>query len=304
MNVVVGGATGFIGSALVRALLERGDEVTVLALHPERARERFGDGVRVHGWRPPEAGPWMDAVDGSDAVVNLAGYPVVEPGRPWTAKTRALILNSRIDSTVALVEAIRRAGRKPAVLVNQSAIGFYGSQGDRVLTESSPPGDDFLAEVVRRWEAAAVPVEELGVRLVLPRTGIVLGPGGGLVQQFALPFRLFAGGTMGYPNQWVSWIHLRDEVGVILYALDHPELHGQVNATAPEPVTMETFSRELGRALGRPSWVPFLWLPMRLVLGRRAEAVLASQRVQPQELLRAGYRFAYTDVGEALRAAV
>lgn len=303
MKIAVGGATGFIGSALVRALLDRGDEVTVLALHPDRAHEEFGNRVTVHQWRPPEPGRWMAAIDGLDAVINMAGYPVAQPTKPWTAARKALILSSRIDSTSALVEAVRQAQQKPHVFVNQSAIGYYGSQGSRVLTESSPPGSDFIADVVKRWEAAAVPVEDLGVRLVLLRTGIVLGHGG-LVKQLTPPFQFYGGGTMGYPEQWVSWIHIDDEVNIVLFALDHQEVHGHINATAPDPVTMKTLSRELGRALRRPSWAPFLWLPMKLFLGQRAQAVLASERVLPEELLRAGYRFRYTDVGDALRASV
>lgn len=304
MRVVVGGATGFIGSALVRALLERGDQVVVLAINPSRAHREFGGTVEVWQWQPPTIGPWADAVDGADAIVNMAGYPVAEPTKPWTADRRALILKSRIDSTRALVETVQSVKRKPSVFVNQSAIGYYGSRGDRLLTEASPAGDDFLADVVSQWEAAARPVEKFGVRLVILRTGIVLGRGGGLVKQLELPFKLFAGGTMGYPGQWVSWIHLEDEVGVVLCALDNPDMRGIVNAVAPAPVTMQTFSSALGAALGRPSWVPFLWAPMKLLLGRRAEAVLASQRVEPTELVRIGYEFEYRDVEAALRASV
>jgi uncharacterized protein (TIGR01777 family) len=246
----------------------------------------------------------MDAVEGADAVVNLSGVKVVDPFKPWTRRYRDAVLRSRVDSTTALVDAIRRAERRPSVMVNQSAIGFYGSQGDRVLTEFSPPGSDFLADVVQAWEAAARPAEDLGVRLVLLRTAVVLGRGGGLLPQFRLPFKLFFGGTMGRPDQWFSWIHLDDEVGVFIHALTHQDVSGPVNSAAPNPVTMRDFSRSLGHALKRPTWIPLVWLGMKIFLGRRSEAVLASQRVQPEILISHGYRFKYPEVEAALRDSV
>lgn len=302
MKVIVAGATGFIGSALVRALLRRGDTVIALSRDDGRATRAFQGDVEALQWNPPQPGPWMDSFRAADAVVNLAGTTVASPTRPWTEAEKRKIRGSRVDATTAVVEAIRRADPKPRVLVNMSAIGYYGSPGPTAVTESSPPGSDFLAAVCVAWEAAARPVEQMGVRLVLPRAGIVLGSGGGILPQLVLPFRLFAGGTMGEPGQWVSWIHLDDEVGLILFALDNDAVRGPINATAPNPVTMDVFSRQIGKAVGRPSWVPFIGTAMKIGLGERAVAVLASQRVLPQEAERLAYHFRYTDSGDALRS--
>lgn len=302
MKVIVSGGTGFIGRALVRALHLRGDQVTVLTRDATRAQAVVPPGVKTLAWHPPHAGPWMDAFNDADAVVNLAGEVVVEPLKPWTEAQKARIRASRVDSTRAIVEAIERASTRPSVLLNQSAIGYYGSQGDTILTEESPAGNDFLASVVTEWEAASRPVEALGVRLVILRTGIVLGTDGGLLPQMILPFKLFAGGTMGNPGQWVSWIHIDDEVDLIIYCLTHDNVRGEINATAPNPVTMAVFSRELGQAMNRPSWVPFIGVAMKFGLGKRAEAVLASERVLPVAAQEVGYIFRHTQSGEALRS--
>lgn len=302
MKVVVAGATGFIGQALVRALLERGDEVLALSRSAERARQALPPSVEAVEWNPESSGPWMDTVGQADGVLNFAGEQVVQVTRPWTARERQRILMSRVGPTDAIVDALRRTEPRPRVLVNASAMGYYGSQGETILTETSPPGNDFLAGVVKQWEAAAQPAEKLGVRLVLLRSGIVLGRDGGQLPLMALPFKLFAGGRMGAKGQWFSWIHIDDEVGLILSALDRDAYQGPVNATAPNPVTIDEFSSELGRALHRPSWVPLLDIGMRLGLGKRAEAVLASERVLPEAALAAGYQFRFPTVRGALQA--
>jgi uncharacterized protein len=301
MRVVVGGATGFIGSALVRALLQRGDSVTALAQNAARARTQFGSAVEVREWHPPALADWSGAVIGADAVVNLAGVPVIQPLKPWTASERNRIRSSRVDSTRALVDAMRAADPRPGVFVSQSAIGYYGDAGDHVLTESSGSGSDFMASVVVDWEAAARPVEDAGVRLAITRTAIVLG-NGGEVPLLTLPFKLFFGGTLGRKDQWCSWIHLEDEVGLILHAIDHDDLHGPINASAPHPVTMDTFSHELGAALHRPCWFPLYPLLFRLALGKRSQALLTSQRVIPDRAMASGYVFAHPDIDEALHS--
>lgn len=303
MHFIITGATGFIGRPLVQELVRRGHRVTALTRDGQRAQAAMGPGVEVVEWHPPQMGPWTSAFNGADGVVNLAGVPVVSPVKPWTSAYRAAVRDSRVNATRAVVEAIRQADPRPRVLVNQSAIGYYGSQGDTRLTEESLPGNDFLAGVVQDWEGAAKPVEELGVRLVLPRTGIVLGPGGGLLAQLSLPFRFFAGGTMGYASQWISWIHLDDEAAILAGALEG-DMHGPINATAPEPVTMDVLSGQIGAALHRPAWVPFYGPFLKLVLGKRAEAVLASQRVIPERLLALDFPFRYRDAGAAVRAAL
>jgi uncharacterized protein (TIGR01777 family) len=204
--------------------------------------------------------------------------------------------------TEAVAAAIERADPRPSVLVSGSAIGYYGSRGNETLTETSAPGSDFLAEVITAWEGAALAVERLGVRVVLLRTGLVLGRDDGALPELVMPFRLLTGGTMGSPKQWVSWIDVEDEVGVIIDALTNPDLRGPINATAPNPVTMDRFSRQLGRVLRRPDWFPLMPLVFRLTLGERSDVLLASQRVIPAALERAGYQFKHTDSAEALKS--
>lgn len=302
VKVVVTGATGFIGRALVRALLERGDEVIALTRNPEKARDTLSDRVASLRWVPGEPGEWMMAFNGAGAVVNLAGESVA--GGRWTQAKKDRIYRSRVEATRSVVEAIREANPAPAVLVNASAVGYYGPRGDEVLTEESGPGTDFLAQVVEGWEAAANAAHDLGVRVVTIRTGIVLGRGGGALQQMAMPFRLFVGGTMGEPGQWVPWIDLEDEVGLILYAIDTPTLHGPVNATAPSPVTMDVLSRQIGAALHRPTWVPFLGRGLRMGLGEAGDSITASQRVLPTRAQEAGYTFRHTDSADSIRRAL
>jgi uncharacterized protein len=300
VKIIVTGATGFIGRALVRALRQRDDEVVALTRNTGKASSILGVDIEAVAWNPPALGPWTAALNGADGVINLAGEPVAD--KRWSAEQKERILNSRIDATRAIVEAIEHADPRPRVLVSGSAIGYYGSRGDVDLTEESPAGSDFLAYVVQEWETAAQPAETLGVRLVLLRTGIVLGADGGVLPRFELPFRLFGGGTMGERDQWVSWIHQEDEIGLILYALDRDTVRGPLNATAPYPVTMEEFCRELGQALGRPSWVPMIAPMMRLVLGERAQAVMSSLRVLPRAAEEFGYQFRHTSSAEALRS--
>ena len=301
MRVIVAGATGFIGQALVRGLQLHGDQVVALTRDPAKAAGRLPPNVEILEWHPDHPGPWMDAFSWADAAVNLSGVPVIQPLQPWTAQYRAEILNSRVVSTRGFYAALAAADPRPAVVVSQSAIGYYGSRGDTVLTEESAPGNDFLAGVVQAWEDAARPAEELGVRIVWPRTGHVLGRGG-LLAFLELPFKLFLGGTLGYPDQWVSWIHLEDEVEIIRHALTHDDVRGPINATAPNPVTMQEFCDELGGAMHRPSWFPLYAPLMKLGLGQRSEAVLASDRVLPEAIQRHGYLFRHAQVGAALRS--
>lgn len=302
MRVIITGATGFIGAALTRALLQRGDTVTVLTRNAAHAREVLGDKVEALEWHPPEPGPWTEAFDRADAVVNLAGVRVAPFPRRWTAAYKKLILQSRVDATNAVVDAIAGANPRPSVLVNASGMDYYGSQGDTVLTEQSQPGDEFLADVTQWWEAAARRAEGVGVRVVLLRTSIVLGDQGGSLPLMALPFRLFVGGTLGRSDQWLSWVHIDDEVGFIIFALTHETVSGPYNVASPNPVPMGTFAREIGQALHRPSWMPAPPFLLKLVLGEQAQAVLSSIRVVPQRAIEAGYRFKHTESGEALQS--
>jgi uncharacterized protein (TIGR01777 family) len=299
--VIVSGATGFIGGALVRALLQRGDTVVALTRNVQTARKRLPPGVEAVEWNIHDEGPWMDAFNGADGVVNLAGENAFI--KPWTERQKQRILRSRVDATEAVVRAITRAEPRPRVLVNASGMDYYGSQGATVLTEESPTGSTFLAGVVRQWEAAARKAEDLGVRVVLLRSGLVLGRQGGILPLVALPFRFFMGGVIG-GKQWISWIHIDDEVALIIYALTHGDVHGPVNAGAPNPVPMSVFSHEIGRALGRPVWAPVPSGIVRTVLGEQGNVILGSIRLQPKAAQDAGYRFQYPELSQALHEAL
>jgi uncharacterized protein (TIGR01777 family) len=297
----VTGATGFIGGALVRALLQRGDSVVALTRNVAGARKRLPPGVEAVEWNGRDDGPWMDTFNGADAVVNLAGENAFI--KPWTEREKQRILQSRVNATTAVVNAIARADPRPRVLVNASGMDFYGSQGSTVLTEESPTGSTFLAGVTRQWEEAAKRAEDLGVRVVLMRTSLVLGRQGGILPLVALPFRFFMGGTVG-GKQWVSWIHIDDEVGLILYALTRDEVSGPINAAAPNPVPMSAFSKEIGHALGRPVWAPVPTRILRTLLGEQANVILGSIRLQPKAAQDAGYHFQYPELQQALHEAL
>ena len=295
MQVLVSGATGFVGRHLVGQLRARGDEVVAVTRDAKKADRVLGEGIRAVSWQETEL---RQAVRSSQALVNLAGELIF--GRRWSAAQKQRILDSRVDATERLVAAIEPDGPKPAVLVSGSAIGYYGARGDEDVVEETPPGNDFLTDVCKRWEGAALKAEEAGVRTVLIRTGIVLGREGGALQQMAFPFRLFVGGRVGSGRQWFSWIHIDDLVGIILHAIDTESVRGPLNATSPEPRTNADFSKALGRALGRPSWLPVPALSLRLLFGEGADILVTGQRVLPKRAEASGYRFRYPTAEEAL----
>jgi uncharacterized protein (TIGR01777 family) len=297
--ILCAGATGFIGRRLVRSLAARGKRVVVLSRNPEAAARLFGPGLTVVPWDGKTPRGWERHVEAASAVINLAGDSLSQ-GR-WTEAKRVRILESRTDAGRAVSEAIRAARSRPRVLVQASAVGFYGSRGDEELPETSPAGSGFLSDVCRRWEASTEDVEALGVRRVVLRSGIVLGPDGGALPPMALPFRFFVGGPVGGGRQWLAWIHQEDEVRAILFLLDEEGASGAYNLTAPGVVRQRDFARAMGRALKRPHFFPVPVFVMRLVFGRKAdETVLVSQRVRPARLLQAGFAFEYPEIGPAL----
>lgn len=293
MHVFVTGATGLIGRAVAAELLTRGHQVTALS----RSAEPRGlpAGVRWVVGDPAEPGPWEEALSRCDACVHLAGEPI--EGR-WTPGKKRRIRESRVRSTEQIAAQIGAGG--PPVLVSSSAVGIYGDRGDEVLDEASAPGEGFLAEVCRAWEEAAAPAAARG-RVVLLRTGLVLAREGGALPRLARPFRLLLGGPLGRGEFWQPWIHLADEVGMILLALEDPRARGPLNAAAPEPVRNRDLARAIARALGRPALLPAPALAVRLALGELAEAVLASQRVVPRRALELGYRHRFPRLDEALQ---
>jgi uncharacterized protein (TIGR01777 family) len=303
MRVFVTGGTGLVGRRLVRALRGRGDEPVVLSRRAATARELLGDGVSVVEGDPMQGGAWMDAVADCDAVVNLAGENVF--GRRWNAAVKEMLVESRVRGTHHVVEALGRKpvrpDGRPRVLVNASAIGWYGPHGDEELDEKSPPGEDFLGRLCVDWEKEAVAAERAGVRCAMVRIGIVLDREGGALAKLLTPFKLFAGGPVGGGRQWMSWIHHEDMTGLLLLALDHNDARGPLNGTAPNPVTNRDFGKALGRALHRPSFFPTPGFLLRLGLGELAHVVLTGQRVLPRRAQALGYSFKYPTADAALQ---
>jgi uncharacterized protein (TIGR01777 family) len=237
-------------------------------------------------------------VEGTDGIVNLAGESIA--ARRWSTAQKERISASRIESTRAIADAIEMMGSKPKVLINASGVGYYGDVKTGDVTEDSPGGNDFFAELCRRWEAEAQRAREFGVRVVNLRTGVVLHSSGGALTRFLLPFKLFVGGPLGNGYQWLSWIHREDALRAILFALENPSLTGPLNITAPEPVTMREFCRSLGKALRRPSWIPVPEFALRIALGEMADVVLKGQRAIPKKLLDAGFTFQFPRIDDAL----
>lgn len=274
MIIAITGASGFIGRALSDHLRARGHEVRVV-----RLRER-------------------QAVPACDAVVHLAGEPVAQR---WTAEARRRITSSRIEGTRRLIDEMGGLSTPPRVVVSASAVGYYGSRGDELLAEASPPGTGFLAELVTKWEREARRATAFGARVVTPRLGVVLGRGGGALERMLPVFRLGVGGRLGSGRQWMSWIHLEDLLSVLEFALAQELVEGPLNATAPHPVTNAEFTRELGRVLGRPAFAVVPGFALRLACGDMASVLLDSQRAAPQTLLDHGFRFRFPELGPALK---
>jgi uncharacterized protein (TIGR01777 family) len=297
-TIAVVGATGLIGRTLSRALVARGDVVIAVSRRGNAGIE----GARDVAWNPADGPPPPEVIDGVEAVVNMAGSPIAS-GR-WTAARKRDIRESRVVTTRLLAERVGGGGA-PAVLVNSSAVGFYGTgHGDEEVDETTPPGDDFLAQIGVAWERATGPALERGARVVLVRTGLVLDRDEGILPRLAMLSRLMIGGPVGGGDQWMPWIHIDDEVAVLMRALDDPEMSGPVNATAPAPVRQREFMDTLGRVLGRPSFMPTPAFPLRLGMGEMSTLLLDGQRAVPGVLRERGFTFAHPELEPALRAAL
>ena len=301
MQITVTGATGTIGSALVRELRARGDAVTALSRDARRASEALG--VEAQEWKRPQGEqPPLDSLRGRDAVVHLLGETVAQR---WSDEVKREIRDSRILSTRRLVAALAELpeAERPTVLVSQSATGWYGPHGDERLEETAPAGNDFLGQVTADWEAEAVKARELGLRVVLTRTGVVLSDSGGALEKMLPFFKLGIGGPVAGGRQYVPWVHLDDVVGALLVALDTPEADGPLNVTAPEPVTNKELSRALGKVLKRPALAPIPALAVKTLYGEMAEIVTTGQRAVPARLQELAYSFRQPDLEAALREA-
>lgn len=295
MKILVSGASGLIGSELVRTLRAEGHAASRLAR--PGASLAAGD-IR---WDPASSGTDVSAMESADAVVHLAGASIAS-GR-WNESRKKILYSSRVEATRSLVTSLAQVKSRPRVLLSASAIGYYGHRGDEILTEASGPGSDFLARLAKDWETASLEAEKLGIRVVTVRFGVILSARGGALPRILMPFKLGLGGKLSSGKQWMSWLTLEDAVGVIRYALANRALRGAVNGVAPNPVTNAEFTRILARVLRRPAFFPAPTFALRLALGEMADALLlSSQRVVPQRLKELGYSFRHPDLEAALRS--
>lgn len=297
MRIAIAGGTGFVGSALVKKLLDKKHELFILTRNT--ADKHSSKNLQYVQWLNDDDSP-EDALESIDVFINLAGESI-NSGR-WTDERKQRILNSRITATREVLRIISRLEEKPYTLINASAVGYYGTSRNETFTEANrKSGTDFLAETVRRWEDEASKAEEFEVRTVFCRFGIILEKNDGALPRMSLPYKLFAGGPVGTGEQWVSWIHLDDVVNGILYCLEHEKLQGPVNFTSPNPLTMKEFGKILGEVLNRPHWLPAPGFALKIALGEMSTLVLEGQKVLPEKLQALGYDFLYPDLRSALR---
>jgi uncharacterized protein (TIGR01777 family) len=298
MNILITGATGFVGRRLCEMLHQAGHTVRALSRDSVAAKQRVPHLKEVFPWNPLQELPPLQAFEGCDAVINLAGESIA--GR-WTAPKKQMIRDSRVLGTKNLVNALAQLSSSPKVLISASAIGYYGDRGEETLTEDAAPGSDFLAQVCRDWENEALKAESLGMRVVRLRIGLVLGRGGGTLQALLPLFRVGLGGPLGSGRQWWSWIHRDDLCRLIVQILANENVSGPVNATAPQPVRQKEFAQVLGRVLRRPAFLPTPAFALKIALGEFADGILASQRALPRRAQEMGYRFQFEELEGALR---
>lgn len=298
MRIIISGGTGLIGWALAKDLAKEGHEITILSRSPERITA-LPDGVRLEGWDGRTAEGWGPAADGADAIVNLAGESIAA-GR-WSDTRKQRIRDSRVNAGQAVVKAVAEAQDKPQVVIQSSAVGYYGPCGDEEITEDAPPGDDFLAHVAMEWEQSTASLEEMGVRRAILRTGVVLSQDGGALPRLLLPFRFYAGGPLGDGQQYLPWIHIADEVAAIRFLIENDRATGPFNLAAPHPLTNADFSRVLGKVLEKPARMPAPSFAMRLAFGEMSTVLLDGQRAIPRRLMDLGFDFRFPDAEAALR---
>jgi len=297
MRITLLGGSGFLGKHLISALSASGHSITLITRRPQTVRQTVPPAVEVQRRSTPEA--LASIINESDAVVNLTGESI--GAKRWSRKRKQEILSSRVETTRNVVEAIGRTSKKPSVLLNASAVGYYGNVQSGDVSERHPPGTDFLADVCVQWEAEARKAERFGVRVLLPRSGVVLANDAEALQRMMVPFKFFVGGPLGSGAQWFPWIHIDDEIGAMVHLLGNPTATGPYNFVAPESVTMRQFCSVLGKAMHKLSWAPVPSFVLKIVLGEMAEAlVLGGQKAVPQKLMESGYQFRYSGIREAL----
>ncbi len=297
MKVVACGASGLIGKSLTEMLAQKYE---LVCLRRKLAPAQSDYSVREVLWNPPYlADGWVKEIDGAYAVINLSGEPIV--AKRWTAKQKSILRTSRLNTTKAIVSSISQVKTKPKVLINASAVGYYGSSGDVFLNEMSPAGQDYLSELCGEWESEALKAKMFGVRVVLLRTGIVLSGKGGALSKMLPPFKMGIGGPLGNGRQFMSWIHIDDEVNAILKTLEDVSIEGPVNLTSPQPATMKEFAKTLGEILRRPSAFPVPGVVLKIILGEMSDMLLTGQKVMPDVLSKSGFRFKYPVLKDALK---
>lgn len=301
MKVIITGGTGLIGSALAHSLVQDGHEVVILTRDASKPVKSLPSAARLVKWDGKTGEGWHQEAEGADGIVNLAGANISPQGGLWTEGRKKVIIDSRVNAGKAVVDAIRRTTTKPKVLLQSSAIGYYGVHDDEIITETSPTGSDFLASVCRDWEASTAEVESMGVRRVLLRTGVVFDKEGGALPLLVLPFKLFAGGPVGSGRQYISWIHSDDETNAIRLLLEDGSAHGAYNLTAPNPVCQKDFAKVAGKVLNRPSFMPTPAFAIKMVLGEAATFALDGQRVIPKALQDKRFEFRFPNLEGALR---
>jgi uncharacterized protein (TIGR01777 family) len=297
MRALIVGGSGFVGSHLTPFLLEKGFDVTIMARRPDRG-PKFPSKVKMLAADATKTGVWQGEVSNYDLLINLAGVSVF---KRWNDAYKKLLRDTRILTTRNLVDAIPRDSERRITLINTSGAGYYGSTGDEELSESAPPGSDFLARLAQDWEAEALKARDKGVRVVVTRFGIILGKGGGALAQMTLPFKFFAGGPLGHGRQWVPWMHVQDLCRAELFLIEHENIRGPVNFSSPVPVRNADLGKAIGKAVGRPSFMPAPSFMIKLVLGEFGSVILEGQRAIPKVLLDSGFRFQFPTIDEALK---
>lgn len=303
MRVIITGGTGLIGKALANSLAADGHEIIVLSRNVHKT-SGLAPGVRVVGWDSKTANGWGELADGAGAIVNLAGESIAGEGflpSRWSPERKRRILESRLNAGAAVVDAVQSARNRPEVVIQSSAIGYYGTSDDEVFTESSRAGDDFQADVCKQWEASTQELDRIGVRRAIARTGVVLSLDGGALTRLIFPFRMFAGGPLGTGKQWFSWIHIADEVRAIRFLIENPGMQGAYNLTAPQIVTNGEFAKIIGETMKRPSFVPAPKAAFELGFGEVATIVVDGQKVLPQRLEEAGFEWHFPDARSAFQ---
>jgi len=298
-KIIITGATGLIGTRLCRTFIGRGDEVTVFTRNVESAKNILGTKINYVEWDYKNPSGWRDSFRNQDAIIHLAGANLF--GKRWTNMYKKKIMESRELSTRNLVEAIKNSDSSKMVFISSSGVGYYGSTGENILTEESPAGNDFLAQVCKAWEYEVERASEFGLRTAMLRQGIVLASDGGALKKFLTPFNFFIGGSLGTGKQWFPWIHIDDLISIYLFILDNAEISGAVNVTSPGIARMNAFAKTLGKILNRPSILTVPGFALRILVGEAASTIVSSQRVIPKKLIDHSYKFKFEKLEEALK---